>query len=146
MKAPDPRLFMGPGLRRDDNNFVSVKPVEMMDRPMAVTGTEMVRRGDRGADKGLGVANGGFHLFALGETGGDGRGQRASGAVGVLGGDARGRECDGALATEEIVDALRALPVAALDQHRRAAERQEPPALALARGRGFGNRLLPGIR
>ena len=46
------------------------------------------------------------------------------------------------LGRDEIVDALGALPVAALDQHRAAAHRQQPLALALDRGFVIGNRLI----
>ena len=109
-----------------------------MDRPVAVADAEAIGRGDRGADPGLGVANRGFHVLALGKAGRDRGRQRASGAVGILGGDARRGQRDDAVAAEEIVDALGALPVAALDQHRAASHRQQP--LALARDRGLARR------
>ena len=43
-----------------------------MDRPVAVTDTEAIGRRDRGADPGLGSANGGFEILAFGKAGGDG--------------------------------------------------------------------------
>ena len=49
-----------------------IKPMEMMDRPMAMADTEPVGGGDSRADPGLGVAYRGFQLLALGEAGGDG--------------------------------------------------------------------------
>ena len=57
---------------------------------------ETVRRRDRGADPGLGVAHGGFHILALRKPRGDRRGQRAAGAMGVFGRDARRGERDDA--------------------------------------------------
>src|SRR5450631_4379761 len=50
-----------------------VKPVKMMDRPVAMADTEAIGRRDRGAEPGLGGANRGFHVLAFRETGGDGR-------------------------------------------------------------------------
>jgi hypothetical protein len=46
----------------------SVKPVKMMDRPVAVADAELICCRDRGADPGLGVADGSFHIFALRES------------------------------------------------------------------------------
>src|ERR1700736_5254523 len=81
----------------------SIKPVKMMDRPMAVADVEVGARRDRGADPCLGMTNRGFHLLALGETGRDGGGQRASGAMGIFGCDAWRGQRDGAAASDEIV-------------------------------------------
>ena len=68
-------------------------------------------------------------VLTLGEAGGDRRRQRAAGAVGVFGRDARRRERDHVAAGKEIIDAFAALPVTALDQHGRAARREQPLAL-----------------
>jgi len=48
-----------------------VKAVKMMDRPVAMADTEAIGRRDRGADPGLGLANGGFQILAFGKAGGD---------------------------------------------------------------------------
>ena len=45
-----------------------IKLVKMMHRAVAVADGETVGGGDRGADPGLGVAHGGFHVVALGEA------------------------------------------------------------------------------
>src|SRR3984893_12805728 len=76
-----PRLIdrgSGPGTT---SNFRSIKAMKMMDRPMAVADAEAIGRCDCGADPGLGMANRGFHLVALGQPRRDGGGQRASGAM-----------------------------------------------------------------
>ena len=52
--------------------IASVKSVKMMHRPVAVADGETIGGGDGGADPGLGVAHGGFHVLALGEASGDG--------------------------------------------------------------------------
>ena len=67
-----------------------------MDRAVAVADAETVRRRDRGADPGLGVAHGALHVLALREPRGNRRRKRAAGAVGVPGRDARCGECDDA--------------------------------------------------
>src|SRR5580700_8874366 len=108
--------------------------MEMMDRPMAVADAEAVAGGDRGTDERLGVANRGFQILALGEASGDGRRQRASGAVGILGCNPWRGKRDRAALAHQVIDALAALPVPALDQHGGTAERQQPPALILDRG------------
>src|ERR1700676_4649800 len=54
-----------PGRRQ---NSCSVKPMKMMDRPVAVADTDPIGRGDRGADPGLGIANRGFQLLAPGKA------------------------------------------------------------------------------
>src|SRR5712671_6352685 len=97
----------------------SIKSVKMMDRPMAVADAETIGRRDRGADPGLGVAHRGFKLLAFRKTRRDGGGQGASGAVGILGDDAWRRQRGDAIAADEIIGALGALPVPALDQHHR---------------------------
>ena len=52
--------------------MILIKPVKMMDRPVAMADAEAVGRRDRGADPGLGVAHGGFHVLALCQPGSDG--------------------------------------------------------------------------
>jgi len=106
-----------------------------MDRATTVANIEAIGRRDRRSDPGLGITDGGFQRLTFGKEGGDRGRQGASGAVGVVGRDAWRCERDGGVGTEEIVDALGALPVAALDQYRRTAHGQEPPPLA--RDRGF---------
>jgi len=59
-----------------------------------------------------------------------------AGAMGISGGDARCGQRERAGAAEEIIGALGALPVPALDQHRLASHRQQPPALAFDGGLG----------
>src|ERR1700722_16945772 len=112
-----------------------IKSVKMMDRPVTVTDAEAIGRRDGGIDPGLGIANGSFDILAFGKAGGDGGGQRTSGAMGVAGGDARCRQRERAVISHAIVDALVALRMAALDQNGRTAHRQQP--LALARDGGF---------
>ena len=46
--------------------------MKMMDRPIAVADIKAIGRRDRGADPGLGLANRGFHVIALGKARGDG--------------------------------------------------------------------------
>src|SRR5260370_24501462 len=113
---------------------LSVKPMEMIDRPVAVADAEAVRGRDRGTDPGLGVADGGFQIVALGKPRRNRRRQRAAGAMGIFGRDPRRGERDRAFGVDEIIDALGALPVAALDKHRRAAHRQQALALVLDGG------------
>src|SRR6478672_4540303 len=103
----------------------------MMHRSVAMADAKTVRRRDGSADKGLGVADGGYHVLAFGKSGRDGRGQRAAGAVGVFGGDAWRWQREGAVACREVVDTLGALPVTALDQDGAATQREQPLALAL---------------
>jgi hypothetical protein len=55
----------------DDTNLHLIKPMEMMDRPMAVADGEPIGRGDRGADPGLGAANRGLKALTFGKTGCD---------------------------------------------------------------------------
>jgi hypothetical protein len=45
-----------------------IKPMKVMDRPMAVADTEAIGRRDRGADPVLGLANRGFHILAPRKT------------------------------------------------------------------------------
>jgi hypothetical protein len=52
--------------------FCSIKLMEMMDRSVAVADVEAVGGRDRGAHPGLGVANRGFQVLALGKAGGNG--------------------------------------------------------------------------
>src|ERR1700710_174841 len=103
----------------------------MMDRPMAVPDARAIGRGNRRSHPGLGVADRGLQIVAFGKARRDGRGKRASGAVGVLRRNAWGRQCDHAVLADEVVDALGALPVAALDQYRPAANPQQTLALTL---------------
>ena len=42
--------------------------MKMMDRPMAVADAETIGRCDCGADPGLGMANRGFQILALGKA------------------------------------------------------------------------------
>src|SRR3954464_6156054 len=112
----------------------SVEFVEMMDRAVAVADAEAVGGRDRRADPGLGVAHGALEILAPGEPGGDRRGQRAAGAMGVASGNARRGQRDRGAGIDEIVDALGALAVPALDQDRPAAERQQAAPLALDLG------------
>src|SRR6476469_5995556 len=49
-----------------------VKPMEMMDRSIAVADVETIGCRDRGTDPGLGIADRGFHVVTPGQTGGDG--------------------------------------------------------------------------
>src|SRR6185437_8227155 len=97
-----------------------MEAMEMVYRAMAAADIEPIGRFDRSADPDLCRTHRGLHAFALGKARRDRRGQRASGAVGVLGGDPRCGQRDGAAAVEQINDALAALPVTALDQHRTA--------------------------
>jgi hypothetical protein len=60
------------GVRNDDKNSISIKLMKMMDRSVAVADVETIRRRDRGADPGLGMAHRGFEILALGKAGGDG--------------------------------------------------------------------------
>src|SRR4051812_43391125 len=114
----------------------------MMDRPVAVADTETVGSRDRRADPGLGAAHRVLEGLALGETGSDGRGQRAAGAMGIFGGDARRGKCDRFLCIDEIVAALGALAVPALDQHRATTEREQATPLALDLGFASRKRLV----
>src|SRR6185437_10037130 len=107
-----------------------MEAMEMVYRAMAVADIEPIGRFDRSADPDLCRTHRGLHAFALGKARRDRRVQRASGAVGVLGGDAWRRQSDGAAAVEQIIDALAALPVAALDQDRATSHRKQPRALA----------------
>ena len=109
----------------------SIERVEMMDWSMAVTDAQAIGRGNRRSHPGFGVANGGLQIVAFGKARRDGRGQRASGAVGVFGGDPWSRQRNDAGFAEKIIDALGALPVAALDQYRAATHRQQTLALTL---------------
>ena len=109
---------------------------------MAVADAETIGRRDRGADPGLGVAHRGFKLLALRKARRDGGGQRAAGAVGILGDNARCRQNDSAVAADEIVGALGALSVPALDQHRTTSEREQPLALAIDRRLAGGDLLV----
>ena len=121
---------------------VVIQPVEMMDRAMAVTDAEPVRRRDCFSDVSLRAPHGGFHVVAPGEAGRDGRRQRAAGAVSVFGGDARSGKRQHPVVGDEIVDALRAAAMPALDQDRRATERQQTPALPHDVAFAFGNGLI----
>src|SRR4029453_4443863 len=112
----------------------SVKLLKMMDRAVATPDAEAVCGSDRSADPGLGVAHSGFHAFALRQPRGNRRGERAAGAVGIFCGDARRGERGDARGIDQIVDALGALPVAALDQHRLAPQGQQSLALLLDGG------------
>ena len=85
----------------------------MMNRAVAVSDIKTIRRGDRRGDVSFGVAHRGLQILALSQAGGDGGGQRASGAVGVTARDARRGKRDHAVRGDEIVDALRALAVSA---------------------------------
>src|ERR1700686_4460020 len=109
--------------------------MEMMDRAVTVPNIEAIGRRERRGDPGLGIANGAPPRLAFGKQGYDRGRQRASGAMGIVRGDAWRRQREAAVGAEEIVDALRALPVAALDQYRRTAHGEQP--LALFRDRGF---------
>ena len=94
---------------------------------------EPVRGGDRRGDVGLGRAHRLAERQALGEPGGDGRRQRAAGAVGVARGDARARRAASTPSgVDQQIDALGAAAVAALDQHR-LARRARAVARACAR-------------
>ena len=63
-----------PVVRRDDDcecrdsGDLLVKPMKMMDRPMAVADAEAIGGRDRRTDPCLGVAHGGFEILALGEA------------------------------------------------------------------------------
>ena len=111
-----------------------VERVEMMDWSMAVTDAQAIGRGNRRRHPGLGVADRGLQIVAFGKSRRDRRRQRASGAVCVSGGDPRSRQRNGAGLAEKIIDALLAFPVAALDQHRASAHRQQTFALTLDPG------------
>jgi hypothetical protein len=50
----------------------SIKPMEMMDRPVAMADAETIGGGDCGTDPALGVANRGFEIVALRKPRGDG--------------------------------------------------------------------------
>jgi len=100
-----------------------------MDRPVAVANAETIGGRDRGANPVLGIADGGYHVLALGEAGGDRRRQRAARAMGIFRPNARRGQREGRVSVDQIVDALRPLPVPALDQYRPASKRQQPPAL-----------------
>ena len=58
-----PRRSPGRGM-----SAASIKPMKMMDRPMAVADVETIGRRDRRADPCLGVAHRGFEILALGEA------------------------------------------------------------------------------
>ena len=49
----------------------SIVPVKMMDRPVTMADSESIGSRDRRADPCLGVAHGGLHVLAFGETGGN---------------------------------------------------------------------------
>ena len=66
----------------------------------------------------------------------------AAGAMGIFRRDARRRQCDRAFGIDQIVDALAALPVPALDQHCLAPERKQSPALAFDVGLVRRHRLI----
>src|SRR3954470_24706394 len=112
----------------------------MMDRAVAMSDAEAVSGGDRIADPDLGMANRGDEILAPGEPGGDGRGQRASGAMGVAGGAARRRQGERAGVADEVNDAVATAAMAALDQHRGTPQRQQPPALGFDFGGAGGDR------
>src|SRR5205085_6669496 len=90
-----------------------IKLLKMMDRAVAVPDAETVRRRNRRADPGLGVAHGRLHALTLRQFRGNRRGERAAGAVGIFGGDARRGECGDTGRIDQIVNALGALAVAA---------------------------------
>ena len=133
-KTPEPRPYWLTAGLTAPREPASVKLMEMMDRPVAVADAETVGSRDRRADPGLGIAHGRLEILTLGKARGDRRGQRAAGAMGVAGRDARRGERDRAVSADEIVDALGALAVPALDQHCAAAERQQTPPLAFDLG------------
>src|ERR1700730_7709556 len=64
-------------VRRDDVRFCSIKPMKMMDWPVAMADAETIGGRDRRTDPGLGMTNGGFHRLTPGKARGDGGGQRA---------------------------------------------------------------------
>src|SRR6202044_2723601 len=59
--------------------------VKMMHRAVAGADLDLVGRGDRGADIGLGLAHRRIQRKSLGEAGGDRRRQGAAGTVSILG-------------------------------------------------------------
>src|SRR4051794_5980054 len=105
--------------------------MEVIDRAMATADLELVGRSDRAGYPCLGIANGGFQIAAKSEARGNRRRQRTSGAMGVLRCDTGGRQRDDVAAAHQIIDAFGATTVAALDQHRASAHREQTFALAL---------------
>src|SRR4051794_2161134 len=74
-RSPGGRL-QGQCRDRDD---LSVKPMKMMDRPMAVSDVEAFGGCNRSTYPCLGLADRGFHVLALCESRRDGRRQRTAG-------------------------------------------------------------------
>ena len=81
---------------------------------MTASDIEAMRRRYGGSDVSFGTAHRGLQILTLRQTGGDGRGERASGAVGAGAGDTRRGQRDHAIRGDEIIDALGALPVHAM--------------------------------
>src|ERR1700679_3520761 len=102
----------------------SIKPVKMMDRAVAMSDAQAVGGGDRFRDPCLRVAHGRIQRFAFGKASGNRRRERTSGAVGIGGRKARRTQGKDIAADKEIIDALCALPVTALDQRRLSPHRE----------------------
>lgn len=103
--------------------------MKMVHRAVAVPDAETIGRRDRFCDPRFRAAHGFFERLAFGQIGRDRRRQRASGAVGVLCRNSRRGQRQDVAAMKEIVDALRAFAVAALDQDRLRATGHQPLAL-----------------
>src|SRR5512140_2442215 len=98
----------------------------MMQRSVAATDPEPIGGSNRGADIGLGFARGGRERQSYGQPGGDGGRKGAAAAMGVFSRDARRREPQSLAARfDQKIDTFRAAAVAALDQHRTGAEREQ---------------------
>lgn len=100
---------------------------------MAMSDAQTIGFLDRATDPGLGFTHCGLKALAPGKAGCDRRGQRAAGAMGVHRGDTRRSQRNPAARVEQIVDAVTALPVAALDQHSGTAHGEQLSSLAFDR-------------
>src|SRR5215204_6778780 len=103
--------------------------VKMMHGPVAAADRQAVGGGNGGGDEILGGAHGGDEIKTLRKAGGDGGRQRAAGAMGMARLDAGGRKTRFTRLLDQKIDALGPRAMAALDQHRARAERQQPPRL-----------------
>ena len=91
--------------------------MEVMQRATPRADVEPVRRGNRRADIDFGLARCLVERESLGQTRGNGRSKRATGAVGLARLDAGGGEAEATIGLDEKIDALRPVAVSAFDQY-----------------------------
>src|SRR6202034_1321263 len=97
----------------------------MMHRAAAGADIEPVGSGNRCAHIDLGVAYRDAKVLTLRESGGDSRRQRAAGAVRIVGRETRRGISYATASINQKINAFRAVAMAALDQHRTDAQREQ---------------------